>query len=367
MQRDKTIRYAVVGLGHIAQNAVLPAFAHAHANSRLTALVSDDPTKRKVLSKKYRAEKTFSYDEYDACLDQVDAVYIALPNSMHAEYTIRAAAKGVHVLCEKPMAVTAEDCQRMIDACRENGVKLMIAYRLHFEEINLEAVELVRRGRIGEPKFFNSSFSMSVRPNNIRTQKELGGGTLYDIGVYCVNAARYLFRSEPKEVFAISVNSGVGKLSEVDESTGALLRFDGERLAAFVTSFNAADVASYRIVGTKGQIRVDPAYEYAEGLGYELTVGGRTKRKRTGRRDQFAPELVYFSDCILKNRQPEPSGEEGLQDVRIVQALYESAETGKAVAIPPFEDAKRPTAAQRITRPGVPKPKLVRAKSASEG
>ena len=122
-----------------------------------------------------------------------------------------------------------------------------------------------------------------------------------------------------------------------------MLRFDGERLAAFVTSFNAADVAAYRIVGTKGQLHADPAYEYAEGLTYELTIDGKTTRKRIGKRDQFAPELLYFSDCILKNREPEPSGEEGQQDVRIVQALYESANTGKTVDIPPFQTSKRPS------------------------
>jgi predicted dehydrogenase len=360
------VKYAVVGLGHIAQVAVLPAFAHARRNSRLAALVSDDATKLKSLVKKYRIGATFSYDDYDACLEQVDAVYIALPNSMHAEYTIRAANAGVHVLCEKPMAVTADECEQMIEACRENHVKLMIAYRLHFEEINLKAVDLVRRGRIGEPKFFNSSFSMTVRPNNIRTKKELGGGTLYDIGVYCINASRYLFRAEPKEVMAMSVNSGGKTFAEIDESTGALLRFDGERVAAFVTSFNASDVASYRIVGTKGQLHVDPAYEYAEGLSYELTVNGKTTRKKIGKRDQFAPELLYFSDCILKNREPEPSGEEGMQDVRIVEALYESAETGKAVGIPPFERTRRPTGRQRNTRPGVEEPELVNARSATD-
>jgi glucose-fructose oxidoreductase len=353
-------------LGHIAQVAVVPAFAHARRNSRLVTVVSDDRTKRKELSRKYRLDRTYSYEEYDACLEQVDAVYIALPNSMHAEYTIRAAKAGVHVLCEKPMAVTVDECQRMIDACDAHGVKLMIAYRLHFEEINLKAVDLVRRGRIGEPKFFNSSFAMTVRKGDIRTKRGMGGGTLYDIGVYCINAARYLFRAEPREVMAISVNSGTATLDEIDESTGALLRFDGQRVAAFVTSFNAADVASYRIVGTKGQLHVDPAYEYAEGLAYELTVNGKTTRKRIGRRDQFAPELLYFSDCILKNRVPEPSGEEGLQDVRIVQALYESADTGKAVGLPPFERSKRPTGRQRITRPGLRKPALVKVQSASD-
>jgi predicted dehydrogenase len=361
----KPIRYAVVGLGHIAQNAVLPAFKHARRNSRLAALVSDDPEKLETLGDTYKVKARYSYDEYEDCLKTVDAVYIALPNSMHADYTVRAANAGVHVLCEKPMAVTVEECERMIEACREANVKLMIAYRLHFEEINLRAVELVRSGRLGEPKYFNSSFSMQVKPGNVRTRRETGGGTLYDIGIYCINAARYLFRAEPKEVMAISVNSGTSKLSEIDESTGALLRFDGERVAAFVTSFNAADVASYRIVGTKGQIHVDPAYEYAEGLAYALTIDGKTTRKKIGKRDQFAPELLYFSDCIRRNREPEPSGEDGLQDVRIVTALYESAETGKAVQIPPYRSAKQPTGRQRIRRPGVAEPELVNARSAS--
>ena len=364
-KRSRKVRYAVVGLGHIAQVAVLPAFRHARRNSVLAALVSADPTKRRLLSRKYRVP-SFSYEQYEDCLEQVDAVYIALPNSMHAEYTIRAARAGVHVLCEKPMAVTADECEQMIESCASNGVKFMVAYRLHFEEINLNAIDIVRRRRIGEPKFFNSSFSMTVRPGDIRTQRALGGGTLYDIGVYCINAARGLFRAEPKEVVALSVNSGASKLSEIDETTGAVLRFDGERLATFVTSFNADDVAAYRIVGTKGQLHVNPAYEYAGGLAYELTVNGKTQRRRIGKRDQFAPELLYFSDCILKNRDPEPSGEQGRQDVRIVQALYESAETGKVVQMPPFTPRMRPTGKQRITRPGISKPVLIKVQSASE-
>jgi glucose-fructose oxidoreductase len=354
----------VVGLGHIAQVAVLPAFRHAARNSVLTAVVSDDAQKRRELGKKYRVD-TFSYDQYDDCLEQVDAVYIALPNSMHAEYTIRAARAGVHVLCEKPMAVTVDECQAMIDECDRHRVKLMIAYRLHFEEINLEIIDLVRKGRIGAPKFFNSSFSMTVRSGNIRTKREMGGGTLYDIGVYCINAARHIFRAEPKSVMAISVNSGVQKLVDIDETTGAVLRFDGERLASFVTSFNAADVASYRIVGTKGQVYANPAYEYAQGLTYELTIDEKRKRRHIGKRDQFAPELLYFADCIRQNREPEPSGEEGQQDVRIVRALYESADTGKTIDIPPFQPSKRPSGRQRIRRPGISKPSLVKVKSAS--
>jgi len=362
MTTAKKIRYAVVGLGHIAQVAVLPAFTHAGRNSVLTAIVSDDPVKRREIGRKYKVKETYSYAEYEKCLEGVDAVYVALPNSMHEEYTVRAAAAGVHVLCEKPMAVTVAECRRMVEACRRNRVKLMIGYRLHFEEINLKVMNLIRRGRIGEPKFFNSSFSMLVRGGNIRTQAELGGGTLYDIGIYCVNAARYLFRSEPVEVQAISVNSGVKRLSEIDESTGALMRFEGDRLAAFISSFNAADVGWYQVVGTKGDVCVDPAYEYAEGLNYELTIDEKTTRHSISKRDQFAPELLYFSDCILKDRSPEPSGEEGLQDVRVIEALYRSAQTGRSVKIPKFSD-KKPRLKQKVKRPGIRKPGVVRVES----
>jgi predicted dehydrogenase len=362
----RQIRYAVVGLGHIAQVAVLPAFAQARRNSRLTAIVSGDRTKRREIAKRYRLDQAFGYDDFDECLRSVDAVYIALPNSMHAEYTIRAARAGVHVLCEKPMAVTVDECRRMIAACRKAQVKLMIAYRLHFETLNLAAMDLARSGRLGELKFFNSSFSMTVRRGDIRTKRACGGGTLYDIGVYCINAARNLFRAEPTQVSAVSVNSGSSTLAEIDETTASILRFGDDRVATFVTSFNASDVASYRIVGTKGDLHADPAYEYAEGLKYRLTIDGKTTRKTTVKRDQFAPELLYFSDCILKDREPEPSGEEGLQDVRIVQALYQSAKASRPVTIGPFTKTVRPTGRQRITRPGVKKPALVKVQSASQ-
>jgi glucose-fructose oxidoreductase len=359
------VRYAVVGLGHIAQVAVLPAFAHAH-NSRVTAVVSGDRAKREAVARKYRIEAAFSYDEYEKCLSEVDAVYIALPNSQHAEYTIRAARTGVHVLCEKPMAVTVHDCRRMIAASRKTGIKLMIAYRLHFEATTLEVLDLVRRGRIGDPKFFNSSFSMTVRHGDIRTRASMGGGTLYDIGIYCINAARMAFRAEPLAVTACSVNSGAARVEEIDETTGAVLDFGKGRLATFVTSFNAADVGAYRIVGTKGDVRVSPGYEYAEGLSYDLTIDGKTKRVKGRRSDQFAAELLYFSDCILKNRAPEPSGEEGLQDVRIIEALYESSRAGTSVKVPPFAKTKRPDRRQAMTRPPVKKPRLIKVQSASE-
>ena len=361
---SKPVRYAVVGLGHIAQAAVLPAFAHVR-NSRLAALVSGDATKRARLSKKYRVP-AFSYEHYEDCLRQVEAVYIALPNSLHAEYTIRAANAGVHVLCEKPLAVTVSECERMIAACERANVKLMTAYRLHFEPLSLAAIDLVRRGKIGELKFFTSTFSMRVKPGNVRTKRDLGGGTLYDLGVYCINAARQLFATEPEQVFAYSLNGGESKLREVDESAAAVLRFGDDRAATFVTSFNAADSGFYVIAGTKGSLCVDPAYEYAEPLAYELTVDGKTTARRGAKRDQFAPEIVHFSDCILENREPEPSGREGMQDVRIVQALYESAVTGAPLDLPPYVESEQPSRRQGMRRPAVREPKLVKAEQPFE-
>jgi glucose-fructose oxidoreductase len=359
------VRYAVVGLGHIAQKAVLPAFAHARRNSRLIALVSGDRSKRRTLARRYRVDHAYGYDDYEECLRHVDAVYLALPNSMHEEYTVRAARAGVHVLCEKPLAVTVAECRRMVAACRRGRVKLMVAYRLHFEALNLAAIELARSGRLGDLKYFESAFSMRVRRGDIRTKQEYGGGSLYDIGVYCINAARNLFGAEPTHVSAQSVHSGIASLDEVDETTASTLRFPGGRIASFVTSFNAADVAACRLVGTKGHVHLDPAYEYAEALSMTTTVNGRTRRTAGAKHDQFAPQLLHFSDCIRHDREPEPSGEEGLQDVRIVQALYRSARTGRLVRIAPFSDRHRPSRRQRISRPAVRKPALVKVQSAS--
>ena len=367
MAKKNKIRYAVVGLGYIAQAAVLPAFAHARENSQLTALVSDDPTKLKKLSKSYNIANTYSYSQYQDCLrsGNVDAVYIALPNSMHRDFTEKAARAGVHVLCEKPMAVTEEDCEAMISAARDNQIKLMIAYRLHFEEANLRAIEIVHSGKVGPARIFNSTFTQQVKEGDIRLQKNLGGGALYDIGIYCINAARYLFRAEPDEVAAVSVAGQEKRFREVEEAVSAVLRFPGDRLAAFTCSFGASDVSAFELVGTKGSIRLDPAYELASGLKFTVKIGDKQQTKAFPKRDQFAPELIYFSRCIQDNKDPEPSGQEGLADVRIIRALYRSAATGAPEKIRSEALAKRPSRAQEIKRPAVEMPRLVNASGPS--
>ena len=365
------VRYGVVGLGWFAQVAVLPAFAHAGKNSELAALFSDDPEKLKKLGSKYGVKGLHGYEDMDDALASgaVDAVYIAVPNHLHREYTERAARAGVHVLCEKPMAVTSEDCEAMIEAAERAGVKLMIAYRLHFERSNLEAVELVRSGKLGDPRIYNSVFVNEVEDeDNIRLNPiEKGGGTLYDIGIYCLNAARYLFRSEPIEVTAISANNGEKRFRGLDEMTSVILKFPEERLATFTSSFGAASSHHYQVFGTKGNIRVEPAFEFAEESNHEITIDEKKQRKRFSKRDQIAPEILYFSDCILRDRTPEPSGREGLADVRVIEAAYRSAATGRPIALPPYEKKRRPTLKQEIRRPPSGHHQLVRVDAPSGG
>ena len=355
------IRYAVVGLGHIAQNAILPAFEHAQNNSELAALVSDDPVKLRALSREYGVANCFSYDDYELCLrsGEIDAVYIALPNNLHEDYCRRAAEAGIHVLCEKPLAATEDECQRIIKSCAENNVKLMTAYRLHFERGNLEAIDIIRSGKIGEPRIFNSVFTMQVRPGNIRTQPAYAGGTLYDIGVYCINAARYIFGDEPTEGFCLSATNGDPRFRKIEEMTSAILRFPKDRLASFTTSFGAADTADFEVIGTKGRLRAIQAYEYTMPVILELTVRGRKVRKIYELRDQFAPELIYFSGCILNDREPEPSGIEGLRDVHIIRSLYQSVKTRAPVKLEQIKKRRRPGLKQEIYRPRVVRPKLV--------
>jgi predicted dehydrogenase len=363
---NRKIRYAVVGLGHLAQVAVLPAFAKAQ-NSELVALVSGDAEKRYKVGKKYGIQHVYSYDDYQKALLSADAVYIVLPNHLHREFAVRAANAGVHVLCEKPMAVTEQDCQAMIDAASQNRVKLMIAYRLHFEESNLEAIKLANGGKLGKLRIFDSEFAQQVAAGNIRITEpvENGGGPLYDMGVYCINAARYLFRAEPTEIFAVRANGGDSRFRKVEEMTSVIMRFPQDRLATFTCSFGSADISRYTLVGTKGLLTADPAYDYTIALKQQITIGEKTTTRKFAKRDQFAAQLVYFSDCILKGKEPEPSGLEGLADVRIIRAAYESARSGKVVKVPELPPKKRPTSHQEIRRAPHAKPMTVNVQSPS--
>jgi glucose-fructose oxidoreductase len=364
----RKIRYAVVGLGHIAQVAVLPGFRGAK-NSELAAIVSGDPQKLNSVARKYRLakEQLFSYEEYDRALLSADAVYITVPNHLHKEYAVRAANAGVHVICEKPMAVTREECKAMIDAASQNRVKLMIAYRLHFERANLEAAHLAAKGKLGDIRIFGSDFTQNVAEGNVRVTEpvERGGGALYDMGVYCINAARYLLRDEPVSVVAVVANNGEKRFRQVEEMISVIMKFPEERLATFTCSFGAADISRYVLIGTRGTLTADPAYDYSMGLKHQLTIGEKTSTTKFPKRDQFAAEIMYFSDCVLKNKEPEPSGLEGLADVAIVQAIYKSVRTGQPTELKDLPAKRKPNLRQEIHRPAHGKPDTVKAKSPS--
>lgn len=366
--KTRRVRYAVVGLGYFAQVAVLPAFRRAK-NSELVALVSDDAAKLRELGSEYKVPLRASYEEYDDLLasGHVDAVYVCLPNDLHEEYTVRAAEHGVHVLCEKPLAVTSAECRRMVAACRKADVRLMTAYRLHFNPANLEAMRLVRSGELGKPRYFSSCFSLQVRPGIRTRDADRGGGPLHDIGIYCINAARYLFREEPLWVQA-STTTGQGgdRFRAIDEQVTAILGFPEGKTAAFTASFGAADLAEYKVVGTKGRLGLDNAYEFKDSMRLEVKVDGRSRTQRFPKRDQVAPELVHFSDCILGGRDPEPSGKEGLIDVAIVEAILEAAETGRRIDLRVPRRRRRPTLRQGMNVPAHRMPDLVKAKVPSQ-
>jgi predicted dehydrogenase len=369
-KKRPTIRFAVVGQGYFSQAAVLPAFAEAKG-CELRAIFSDDETKLRALGRKYGVAAALGYDQYDGYLGsgEVDAVYVAVPNDRHCDYVVRAARAGVHVLCEKPIAATSADAERMIAACAENHVQLMVAYRLHFEGATLDAIERVRRGEIGRPRFFSSTFGMQVRKDNIRTSRERGGGPLLDIGIYCLNAVRSLFRAEPIEVSAMSASTdGDPRFRDIDEQVSVALRFPDDRLAQFTCGFGAYDHSSLTVVGDKGRLKLDPAYEYASDLTVETEAQGRRSSKRTFRkRDQVAAELVAFARCVRERRKPEPSGEEGLADVRVLEAIGRAIRSGRVEPVASVPGRPHPDRRQAIRRPPHDMPSLVDVHSPGQG
>ena len=371
---NKKIRYGVVGLGNIAQQAVLPAFKNASANSILTTIISEDKQKLKVLAKKYKVANCYLFEDMEECFQkqEIDALYIATPNDHHREIVELAAKYKINILCEKPMAVTHSDCIYMDTAAKKNNIKLMVAYRLHFESANLEAIKMCRQGTLGDLKFFNSSFSYQVKDKkNIRLNPtSVGGGALYDIGIYCINAARYLFKSEPIEVVGFSATSDDPRFINTEETTSAILRFPDDKLAAFTVSFGAFDSSDYEIIGEKGRIRLENAYEYAAPMELRTFLKSKDGMKKATRkfkkRDQFSAEILYFSDCILKNKTPEPGPVEGSADVKIIEAILTSIHTKAPVSLEPVQKTTYASQKQKFARPGVRKRKLFHATSPSK-
>lgn len=332
MTTKHKVRIAVAGLGHFAQSAILPAFEKVK-QAELVALISGTPKKLEVLKEQYGVQHVSGYAGFETTLRNArcDAVYVAVPNAEHAQLVLRAAKAGVHVICEKPLAPSVKECEQMIAACRRARVKLMTAYRLHYERTTLKAIATARSRQIGKPKLFSSTFTQMVPKSNTRYEPvRAGGGPLYDVGIYCLNAARTLFGSEPYEVSALVTQNR----KQVEEQAAVTLRFEGDRLATFAVSFVAFHDSRFELIGDKGLLLQHPAYQLTEPFEQELVVGERHRKQSLSPRDQVAGELEEFCRCVQQGRQPEASGEEGLRDVRVIEAMHESARTGRVVRLP---------------------------------
>jgi len=319
----------------------------------MTAIVSGSPDAARKLADFYGIETITGYDGYDGLLASgaVDAVYIALPNPMHANYAIRALDRGIHAMVEKPLALTVEECDAMIAASDRTGAHLMTAYRLHNEPGTVEVLEMIRRGEIGRPRLFSSVFSFQSDPGNHRLLAKNWGGPLQDIGVYCLNAARHVFGAEPVEAIAMRGHGDDPRFTEVEETLSATLRFPGDAIATFTVSFGAAPRDMYRVLGTKGEIVVDPGYRFETAVSVRLFRDGRMTEHRFDKTDNFGGQTEYFSDCILNGERPESDGGEGLADVRALRAIEAASLTGKAQTIATDPRPSHPTPGMVRTLP----------------
>ena len=339
---DQRIGYAIVGLGDLALKQILPAFGHTKY-SKVVALVSGDATKAGKVADQYGIKNSaiYNYRTYDQLAQNPDVkvIYIVLPNSQHREFTERGAKAGKHILCEKPMATSAKDCERMIAACAQADVKLMIAYRQQYEPMNRAIVKMVKEGKLGTLRSFVASNSQNQGdPNQWRQKLALaGGGCLPDVGIYCLNAARFLTGQEPEEVWGTVVQPKDDlRFAEVEMTCSFGMRFPSGFTALCNSGYGAHRSQFLRLEGANSWAELSPAFGYS---GLRLRINRLEDGHNTAMEpsinevDQFATEIDHFSLCIQQNLQPHTPGEEGLQDQRIVEAIYDSAKSGRPVKI----------------------------------
>ena len=334
----KKIGWAIVGLGSLAIHEILPAFSKCE-KSKVVALVSGHRDKAEKLALRYDvdAKNIYSYQNYDSIKNnpEVDIIYIVLPNGMHAEYTVRGFQAGKHVLTEKPMASTPAECQQMIDAGRKADRKLMVAYRCRYEPYNQEAIRISRSRELGPIKVILADHGFNIGdPSQWRLKKELaGGGSLMDIGIYSLQAARYLSGEEPTEVNAVMYNTpGDPRFKEVEETVNFQLRFPSGVLANCTSSYGYAGQNHYRVVGTEGWLEMDPATSYRD-LRMRVHRRNVTEERELPERDHFALEMDHMAGCVMENKEPLTPGEEGWRDLKIMMAIYEAARLGKTVKL----------------------------------
>ncbi len=334
----RKLGWAIVGLGSLAINQILPAFASSE-KSKVVALVSGHPDKANKLALRYGVtpKNIYNYENYDTIRDnaEVDVIYIVLPNSMHAEYTIRGAQARKHVLCEKPMAISPSDCQEMIDAAAKANRKLMVAYRCRYEPYNQEMIRIARAQEFGALKIIQTEVAFNIGdPAQWRLKKVMaGGGSLMDIGIYGLQAARYISGEEPTEVNAMMFSTpGDARFKEVEETINFQLRFPSGVLANGISSYGAASRSHFRAIAAEGYFELEPANPYT-GLRMKISRGNRLDEISLPQVDHFAREMDHLSQCVTENKTPLTPGEEGLRDLKIMTAIYQAAQSGATLKL----------------------------------
>ena len=365
---EPKVRYAIVGLGSISQEAMMPGVAHT-GNSKITALVTGDPAKARALASKYDVEHTYSYEQFDEMLHsgEIDAIYLGTPNWRHAEFAVPALEAGIHVLLEKPIEVSSMQAEKIIAAQKTKGAKLMVAYRLHFEPATIAAIEKVRSGDLGEVHLFSSTFAQMLDPQNHRATSGLEAGPVLDMGPYPINAARNLFEDEPTEAFATGLRHPEAGFGDFDDTVSVILKFPKGRLAQFVISYYGNTIDSYTVVGTKGSLELNPGYMYGKPLAHYTTIAKDEKHESFKNTDHFGGQMKYFSSCILHGADPEPDGLEGLADLRVIEAIHRSLASGQWAQVDRVPIARRIAADQGEDLRAQSAPDMVNTSSPGRG
>jgi predicted dehydrogenase len=317
------IRWGVLSTANIGRIAVIPAI-QASANGSLVAVASRDDERAREFASALEIPRW--HGTYEALLadDEVDALYIPLPNSMHLEWTVKAVTAGKHVLCEKPLALTEAECLEMASAAQRAGVTLLEAFMYRFHPRTQQVLELIRGGIIGPLRVIRSSFSFRLRSvDDIRMKPELGGGSLMDVGCYCVNVSRTLAGSEPVEVHAYASWSNAG----VDEQMAGTLRFADGLLAQFDCGLSLERREIYQAAGPEGHLDVPSAFlpgtadtTIAEHHGREVV-----KEHTVSGTDEYRLMVEHFADCVLNDRRVRYQPAEAAANMRVIEALYRSA------------------------------------------
>lgn len=354
---DSPLRFAVVGVGQISQQAFIPAL-RSLPDAVVAAVVTSSDAKAEAVAKRTGAGAgpdddpaatgrataddvaVYDYDEFPELLKRgdIDGIYVATPVFRHREFAEPALDAGIPVLLEKPMADSVEDCEAMIAASQRSGATLMVAYRMHQDAYLVELADMVDRGVIGETRTFTSTFAHGIEEANHRGHSGFWGGPVPDFGAYPLNLVRHLFRAEPTHVHATGVSSR-DRDFDFQDGVGVTLRFPGARVAQYTLSYNAADLDTFQLVGSKGTITSNSCYGFAPEppRNWTLTTPQGTKTHEATSVDQFAGETRYFIDCVRAGVRPEPDGREGLADVRIFAAIEESLRLGREVILPPHQ------------------------------